>query len=139
MALVEVLQVYPTSLSGYARLKGYLTSLAEGLQRAQDGRGGWWLVMDEPYPGMEGNYVESSGTAMFTYGLLKGVRTGLLDGRLRDTASKAWGLMLDEFVKYEKNGTLSWEGTVEVGSLSGDASYEVSEVPDPYEWYRSEV
>jgi hypothetical protein len=34
--------------------------------------------------------------------------------------------MIDEFVQYEKNGTLSWTGTVEVGSLSGNASYEVS-------------
>ena len=33
-------------------------------------------------------------------------------------------LMIDEFVQYEKNGTLSWTGTVEVGSLKGDASYE---------------
>jgi rhamnogalacturonyl hydrolase YesR len=32
--------------------------------------------------------------------------------------------MVDEFVQYEKNGTLSWTGTVEVGSLSGNATYE---------------
>lgn len=126
MALVEVLQVYPKELAGYAKLKGYLTTLAEGVKKAQDQAGGWWLVMDEPYPGMKGNYIESSGTAMFTYGYLKGVRTGLLDAAYRDTAVKAYDLMVQKFVKQEANGTLSWEGTVEVGSLNKDASYEVS-------------
>jgi rhamnogalacturonyl hydrolase YesR len=126
MALVEVLQVYPKELAGYSRLKTYLTTLAEGLEKAQDASGGWWLVMDEPYPGMKGNYIESSATAMFTYGYLKGVRTGLLADDYRKTASKAYDLLIDRFVKVEKNGTLSWEGTVLVGSLDKDASYEVS-------------
>jgi rhamnogalacturonyl hydrolase YesR len=46
MALVEVLEVYPKELSGYTRLHGYLTALAEGVEKAQDTTGGWWLVMD---------------------------------------------------------------------------------------------
>jgi rhamnogalacturonyl hydrolase YesR len=126
MALVEVLQVYPEYLPGYNRLKTYFTTLADGVRKAQDTSGGWWLVMDEPYPGMEGNYIESSATAMFTYGYLKGVRTGLLDESYRETASKAYDLMVERFVKVEKNSTLSWEGTVLVGSLNKDATYEVS-------------
>ncbi|KAF2131509.1 glycoside hydrolase family 105 protein [Dothidotthia symphoricarpi CBS 119687] len=124
VALVEVLEVYPTSLPGYARMKTYLSTLADGLKKAQDSKGGWWLIMDEPYPGMEGNYIESSGTAMFTYAYLKGIRLGLLDKKYKSVATKAYDLMLSEFVQHEKNGTLSWEGTVEVGSLKGDASYE---------------
>ncbi|KAH7130678.1 glycosyl hydrolase-like protein family 88 [Dendryphion nanum] len=124
MALVEVLQVYPSTLPGYARLQGYLTTLADGVAKAQDESGGWWLVMDEPYPGMKGNYIESSATAMFTYGYLKGVRTGLLEEKYRDNAVKAYDLMLDRFVTKEANGTLSFEGTVTVGSLSSNGSYE---------------
>lgn len=127
VALVEVLQVYPKDLPGYARLLEYFTTLAEGIEKAQDVSGGWWLVMDEPYPGMPGNYIESSATAMFTYAYLKGIRTGLLEKSYMDTAVKAWDLMLDDFVQYEANGTLSWTGTVEVGSLSGNATYEVRE------------
>jgi rhamnogalacturonyl hydrolase YesR len=126
VALVEVLQVYPKEMPGYNRLKTYLTTLAEGVKKAQDSSGGWWLVMDEPYPGMKGNYIESSATAMFTYAYLKGVRTGLLEESYRETASKAYELMIERFVKVEQNGTLSWEGTVQVGSLNKDASYQVS-------------
>ncbi|KAF2704496.1 glycoside hydrolase family 105 protein [Pleomassaria siparia CBS 279.74] len=124
VALVEVLQVFPQSNPGYARLKEYLTTVADGVKKAQDTSGGWWLIMDPELAGAEGNYIESSATAMFTYAYLKGVRTGLLDKAYRDTASKAYSLMTDKFVKVETNGTLSWEGTVEVGSLKGDASYE---------------
>jgi len=126
MALVDILQVYPKELAAYKRLQGYFTTLASGLKKAQDKTGGWWLVMDEPYPGMKGNYIESSATAMFTYGYLKGVRTGLLDKQYTATATKAYNLMVDKFIKYEKNGTLSWEGTVSVGSLGSNGSYEVS-------------
>lgn len=128
MALVDVLQVYPKELPGYERLMGYLETLAVGLKKAQDESGGWWLVMDEPYPGMKGNYIESSATAMFAYGYLKGVRTGLLDEGYRETAVKAYHVMLDRFVKQDNDGTLSWEGTVEVGSLSSNGSYEVSDL-----------
>ncbi|KAF1840859.1 glycoside hydrolase family 105 protein [Cucurbitaria berberidis CBS 394.84] len=124
VALVEVLEVYPSNLPGHARLLEYLTTLADGVKKAQDASGGWWLVMDEPYPGMKGNYIESSATAMFTYAYLKGIRLGLLDQSYTATASKAWDLMIDDFVQHEKNGTLSWTGTVEVGSLAGNASYD---------------
>jgi rhamnogalacturonyl hydrolase YesR len=124
VALVEVLEVFPQSHPGYAKLKSYLTTLADGVNKAQDASGGWWLIMDEPYPGMRGNYIESSATAMFAYGYLKGVRLGLLDPGYQSTALRAWDLMVGEFVKEENNGTLSWTGTVEVGSLSGNASYE---------------
>lgn len=124
MALVEVLEVYPRRHPAYSRLLNYLKTLADGVKKAQDASGGWWLVMDEPYPGMPGNYIESSATAMFTYGYLKGIRLGLLDKAYKQTATKAWNLMLDDFIQYENNGTLSWTGTVQVGSLSGNATYE---------------
>ena len=52
------------------------------------------------------------------------VRTGLLEERYRDVGVKAYDLTLEKFVKREVNGTLSWEGTVKVGSLDKDASYE---------------
>ena len=44
------------------------------------------------------------------------------------TAQKAYGLMTERFVVQNggQGGTLSWEGTVEVGSLGSDGSYEVS-------------
>lgn len=124
VALVEVLEVFPSSHPAYTRLLHYLTTLASGIMEAQDISGGWYLIMDEQFINEPRNYIESSATAMFTYAYLKGIRLGLLEREYQKTATKAWNLLLDDFIQYEKNGTLSFTGTVEVGSLSGNASYE---------------
>ncbi|CAN9223211.1 unnamed protein product [Alternaria alternata] len=108
VALVEVLEVFPKTHAGYSKLVDYFVTLASGIKDVQDISGGWWRLMDPELAGKEGNYIESSATAMFTYAYMKG----------------AWDLMLDDFIQYEKNGTLSFTGTVTVGSLKGDASYE---------------
>ena len=127
MALVDVLDYLPVEHAGHAKLIGYLDTLADGLKRAQDATGGWWLVMDELYPGMEGNYIETSGTAMFAYALLKGGRLGYIDSATyQETAINAYDLLTEKYVVKNSAGELDWEGTVSVGSLGGDGSYEVS-------------
>jgi hypothetical protein len=65
---------------------------------------------------------------MFTYGLLHGVRIGLLsEEEYGELADRAFQTLLDDFVtENEENGTLNFEGTVEVGSLSSNGTYEVS-------------
>ena len=86
--------------------------------------------MNEPYPGKEGNYFESSAAAMFTYGLLAGLREGWLDeAEYAVPAANAYKALIDDFVVENANGTLTWEGTVEVGSLGSDASFKVSARP----------
>ncbi|TVY29231.1 Unsaturated rhamnogalacturonyl hydrolase [Lachnellula hyalina] len=126
MALIDVLDHFPESHSGYAKLLGYMDSLAVGVKAAQDAAGGWWLVMDAPYPGMKGNYIESSATAMFTFSFLKAIRLGYIDSATYlETAQKAYGLMTTKFVAQNgTNSTLNWEGTVVVGSLGSNATFE---------------
>ncbi|TVY83008.1 Unsaturated rhamnogalacturonyl hydrolase [Lachnellula suecica] len=126
MALIDVLDYLPKSHSGYERLLGYMTSLAVGVKASQDTSGGWWLVMDEPYPGMKGNYIESSATAMFTASFLKAIRLGYIESATYlETSQKAYSLMTTKFVA--ENGTqdtLNWEGTVSVGSLGSNGTFE---------------
>lgn len=124
VALVDVLEVFPKSHAGFARISEYLTTLADGIRKSQDASGGWHLIMDELFKDEPRNYIESSATAMFTYAYLKAIRLGLLEKEFQETAVKAWNLLVDDFVQYEKNGTISFTGTVEVGSLKGDASYD---------------
>lgn len=129
MALVDVLDWYPEDHPGRSQLVGWFQDLAAAVVEYQDpDSGGWWLIIEPPYPGRPGNYIESSGTAMFTYGLLKGIRRGFLErSQYFAPAQTAYELMVDRFVADNgTNGTLNWEGTVEVGSLSGNGSYGVS-------------
>ncbi|KAI1486120.1 cell wall glycosyl hydrolase YteR [Biscogniauxia mediterranea] len=125
MALLEVIPLLPESHEGRARLVRYFTTLAAALLEAQDESGGWWLIMSAPYPGEQGNYIESSASAMFVYGFLKGIRMGLLaEDEYLDAAKKGYGLLTERFVEVNDNGTLSWEGTVLVGSLLSNATFE---------------
>ncbi len=128
MALVDVLDFFPESHPGRAKLLGYFTALASALTKVQDDSGGWWLVIDSP--GKKGNYIESSGTAMYTYGWLKGARKGYLPhSPYIERATRAYKLMTDKFVaRNGTGGTLNWEGTVKVGSLDRDASFQVREM-----------
>jgi rhamnogalacturonyl hydrolase YesR len=127
ISLLEIIPLLPEKHEGVAKLTKYFKTLATALKKTQDASGGWWLVMDEPYPGKKGNYIESSGTAMFTYGFLKGMKIGLLKEKdFYPPAKKGYELMTKKYVKKNADGTLNWEGTVEVGSLSGNATYEVS-------------
>ncbi|KAI1781295.1 glycoside hydrolase family 105 protein [Hypoxylon cercidicola] len=126
MSLLEVIPLFPQSHPGRARLVTYFTTLAEGLKKAQDDEsGGWWLIMSEPYPGAPGNYIESSASAMFTFGWLKGINMGLLEKKeYLEPAQKAYRGLTERFVKQNDDGTLNWEGTVEVGSLGSNGTYE---------------
>ena len=125
MALLEVMELFPKDHPAQERFLGYYTGLAEGLKNAQDERGAWWNVMDEQYEDVEGNYLESSASVMFTYGWLKGINEGLLVDEYLEVARKAYKAMIDLFVTENDDGTLNWEGTVEVGSLGSNATFEV--------------
>ncbi len=57
---------------------------AAALVGCQDASGLWHTLLDDP-----GSYTEASATANFAYGLLKGVRTGLLDEAYAAPAEKA--------------------------------------------------
>ncbi|KAL2863128.1 glycoside hydrolase family 88/105 protein [Aspergillus lucknowensis] len=125
MSLAEVLDYFPESHPGWQRNLQRFQSLAKAIKESQDASGGWWLIMDPPYPSDPRNYIESSGSAMFTYGLLRGIRKGFLRAsEYGETAQKGYSLLVEEFVSHNANGTLNWEGTVEVGSLSSNGSFE---------------
>ncbi|KAI2642499.1 cell wall glycosyl hydrolase YteR [Xylaria nigripes] len=125
LSLLEVIQVWPQLHAAREKLIHYFTTLAVALKAAQNESGGWWLVMSEEYVGVEGNYIESSGSAMFTYGLLKGIKVGLLDSdEYYNAARNGYDLLVDKFVVDNGDGTVDWEGTVEVGSLGSNATFE---------------
>jgi hypothetical protein len=129
MALVDTLDYFPASHPGHARLLAYLHSLADAVVLAQDPvYKGWYNIMDPGLEARSGNYIESSGSAMFVYGLFKGLRLGYLSGdEYEAAATSGYGLMTGEFAKEDAgDGSLDWEWTVQVGSLSSNGTFEVS-------------
>ncbi|KAH8432476.1 uncharacterized protein LDX57_010111 [Aspergillus melleus] len=136
MMLVDMLELLTLKRSPgvaeqrYIRyLRGRLSALADAVIAVADTNSGcWWQVMTAAR--QEGNYIESSGSAMFTYALLKGARLGFLDSeritgsKIVELASKCYGYLANEFVVEEGNGTLGYNGTVSVCSLNSSATYE---------------
>ncbi|KIK67920.1 glycoside hydrolase family 105 protein [Collybiopsis luxurians FD-317 M1] len=134
MALVDVLDIIPTTHPGHDIILGILQNLVPHVRDAADRISGvWWLVITQP--GRAGNYFESSGSAMFVYALLKAVRLGHVqdhDGSIVAAAKKAYGYMVRNWVIPNNNGTMSWNNTVVVGSLNlaGDYDYYISQPID---------
>ncbi|KAI0071603.1 glycoside hydrolase family 105 protein [Panus rudis PR-1116 ss-1] len=126
MALVDILDIIPTSHPGHNIFLTQLRTLAPRLVAAADPQSGvWWLVLTQP--GRAGNYFESSGAAMYVYALLKGVRVGYIsdpDGKIVTAAKKAYQYMVNNWVVDNGDGTFDWKNTVQVGSLNTDGSYE---------------
>lgn len=92
---------------------------------------GVWQVVDQP--GKTQNFIEASSSSMTVYSLLKGAHSGLLDPKLAEhagyTAKVMYRYVQDHFLIQNNNGTLSFNGTSSVASLSGDVDYEVGSAP----------
>lgn len=134
MALVDVYDIvhphdiFPKELESYIRQQ-YTELVHAVLSAADKDSGCWWQVVTLPHA--KGNYIETSGSGMLVYGLLKGSRLGLLSAEEEYTgvAEKCYNHILQEYVVDEGDGLLGFNGTVGVCSLNSSATYEVSSSP----------
>lgn len=127
MALVEVLDYFPTNNPERTKLIKYLQRLAPVLVKYQDQKSGVWYQMTA-LGSKKGNYLEASGSSMFVYALAKGVRMGYLPKSYLAPAKKGYAGILKEFIEKESDGSLAIQKTVSVGGLGGtpyrDGSFE---------------
>jgi len=87
----------------------------------------WWHVIDQGE--RAGNYVETSGTAMIIYAILKGIRLNILDESRVQTASAALeGILKTHGVetagKLQIGGVVCVAGLGEFAGIRRDGSYE---------------
>lgn len=133
MALVDTLDYFPEQHPGRERLLSYLQSLADAVVASQDKvYKGWYNIMDPGLESRSGNYIESSGSSMFVYGLFKALRLGYISGeQYKAAATSGWDLMTGTFAeRREPDGALVWGWTVQTGSLSSNGTFEVSLLAD---------
>ncbi|KAF2396326.1 glycosyl hydrolase [Trichodelitschia bisporula] len=130
MALVDLLAAtapIPAEHPTYALLLGQLRLLLPRVADAADKEsGGWALVVSQPI-NRPGNYMESSGSLMFVYALLRAVRLDLVEdpgGRLVGVGRRGFESVVKRYLVKNRDGTVSLEGTVRVGSLDEDGDFE---------------
>ena len=123
LALVDILEVMPTSNTYYNTFKGYLSNLAKGISNYQDkGTGCWYQVMDKVPASLTGNYLEASCSSIFTAGYLKAIRLGLLDkATYEPIAKKAYEGLVNQFMIYDNtdNSTIQLVHSCTSAGLGG--------------------
>jgi len=128
MALVDVLDFIPLDHPGRDSIIAITRRMANAIVSVQDPESGiWYQVLDQG--GREGNYLEGSASAMFSYFLLKAVNKGYIDREtFEDPARAAYQGMIDTLVTKKDDGTLVISPVCQVAGLGGnpyrDGSYE---------------
>ena len=117
MALVEVLPFFPADHPGKAELQGILEGILATLPKYADPETGmWYQVLD--CPGREGNYLEATCSAMFTYAYLRAAREGYAVPASIDPKA-LYEALVKKFIREEKDGTLNLTDCCAVAGLGG--------------------
>ena len=116
MALLDTLNKAPDrECENWKKLKTIFIDLCESMLKVQDESGMWYQVPNYPKKGK--NYLETSGSAIYAYSLLKGFRTGILqDKKFQDAGIKAFEGICEKYLNTD-SGKLSLGGICLVAGL----------------------
>lgn len=121
-ALVDVLDYLPAQTAGRDSILHLVDGLAASLVKYQDPETGvWYQVTDQG--NREGNYLESSATALFVYFLSKAIREGYISADYKAPTDKALNGMIKQFVKEEADGSYTITNCCAVAGLGGEPVY----------------
>ena len=124
MALIEVLDALPEDYARRSEVIDLLVKDFDAILKWQDKKTGvWYQVMDSP--SREGNYLESTCSAMFTYALLKAYRKGYVGAKYRDAGIKAYKGIINNFIRVNADKTISLTNCCAVAGLGPAATPEV--------------
>ena len=132
MAMVDVLDNMPEDHPAYQSIKSMLQRSATNLLRYQDEDTHlWYQVLNEQE--REGNYIESTCSAIFCYTFAKGANKGYLPESFRAEAEKIFDGIIKNLVIENADGTLSLTHCCSVAGLGGKQQRDGS-----FEYYISE-
>lgn len=117
MAIIDTIEVMDEQMFyEYRYLMKMFREVVDALIKVQSESGMWYQILNAPK--VEGNYLETSASAIIAYAILKGVRLEILPERYETYGLKAYWDICDRYLKEEK-GTLSLGGICLVAGLGG--------------------
>ncbi len=127
MSLVDVLEYLPQDYKTRDTLIQILNNTSEALLTYRDKETGlWYQIIDKQ--GVEGNYLEASCSAMFTYAFAKGAKKGYLPEKFLDFSEECFDSMIKNFIFTGENGLPVMTNICGSAGLGGepyrDGSYE---------------
>lgn len=116
MALIDTMEVMPETMTAEkAQLNRIYKELIHSILPYQDeATGMWYQVVNRG--GIAPNYLETSGSAIFAYAIMKSVRLGYLESACFQYGFKAFNGICDRYLS-EVDGTLQLDGICLVAGL----------------------
>ncbi len=128
LALTDLTEIIPKGMEERDELAETLRDLMESISAFADPETSmYWQVVDKA--GQEGNYLETSGSAMVACAMLKGARLGVLDDTFREKGRKTFEGIVDGHLKI-RDGMIGLDNICLVAGLGPennrrrDGSYE---------------
>ena len=122
MALVDVLDFMPENHPRRTEIIRILNDISTTIEKYRDPATGMWYQVTDKV-GAEGNYLESSGSAMFIYTWVKGAQNGFLPKVYEEKGRAAYDQYVKRFVKENPDGTITVTDACEVAGLGGEKEY----------------
>lgn len=117
-----------------AELVKIFAEAMEGIAQYADAETGmFYQVVD--CGGREGNYLETSGSSMIAYAMMKGARLGVLDAKYAEMGKRAFDGICEKYLNFNEAGELNLGGICLVAGLGPD---DKPHRDGTYEYYISE-
>ena len=134
MALLDTYEKADINDPAYAEdnkmLKDAFVDFIDSMLKYQDESGMWYQVVN--FGGMDRNYLETSGSSIFAYAILKAVRLGVLPESYRVYAEKAIDGIIAKYLRVDESG-MGLGGICLVAGLGGNGRRHGT-----YDYYMSE-
>ena len=105
MAIVDILDFLPESHPKRdAMIKIFNDEVDALLKIAESETGLWFQVLD--HGGQQGNYIEASGSCMYTYAMAKAANKGYIDAKYKTIAQQKFDAIIKHLITKDANGNL---------------------------------
>lgn len=128
ISLIDIIEFIDDE-NAKSELEKIFAEAVEGIsQYADKDTAMYYQVVDKG--GKEGNYLETSGSSMIAYAMMKGARLGVLDKKFADAGRKTFDGICQKYLSISENGDLNLGGICLVAGLGPednprrDGSYE---------------
>ncbi|MDQ1148519.1 glycoside hydrolase family 88/105 protein [Sphingobacterium zeae] len=118
MALVDVLDYFPEDHPRRQELIAILDRTLSAVVKYQDTKTGvWYDIVD--LGTRKGNYLESSASSMFVFGLAKSLRKGYIQASFQKYLDRGYQGIVKEFISVAGDNRVDLNKTVQVSGLGG--------------------
>lgn len=119
LVVPELLALLPKSHPSYNQVLDIYQKMCKGLRNVQDEKtGGWFMVVDKGNNPL--NFIDPSGTAMFTYSIQRGIQLGLLKPKEYASVAQRGYQSLFPFVVVNSRGLLDVIGACDGVTIKKD-------------------